>query len=164
MNLSIIRGRQLIYLSVIFSCGLLSSCFSDVRMGDAIVWRQGEDVCFAPSVGGGELPTLHAVQVYDISVSPAVAVWSFYFPVDVSRVAGSDCLSYGILPLGAKDRGRARKLQVGHVYEVYINAQYSDPYSPVSGFSRRFCLKEGRADVVLINYNEKVGWDYSQCE
>lgn len=160
-----IRGRQLIRLSVFSSfCFLLASCFSDVRMGNAVVWREGEGVCFAPSIGGGELPRLHAVQVYDISVSPAAAVWSFYFPVDGSHVAGVDCLAYGVLPLGAKDRGAARKLQQGHVYEVYINAKYSDPYSPVFGFSRRFCLKEGQADVVLINYDEKKGWDLSQCE
>jgi hypothetical protein len=145
---------------------LLASCFGDVRMEDASVWKVGERVCFAPGAGGKEVPKLHALEVNDISVTPSRVAWSFYYPPDKARPASSaDCLPYGVIPVGALQNSDAQALKVGHVYEVYINARYSDPYSPVFGFSRRFCLK-GSAQawaVVLVDYDDVKGWDSSVC-
>lgn len=142
---------------------LLASCIGDVRVINASVWGKAGGVCFAPSERSGEAPLLHAVEVYDVFESPSVLVWSFYFPPNMGRSApSSNCLRYGDLPNGAISEIVAKKLRNGAVYEVFINARYSDSYSPVSGFSRRFCLKPG-GQVILIDYDDYKGWDYSVC-
>lgn len=139
------------------------SCLGDVRVNNASVWGSAGGVCFAPSERGGEAPILHAVEVYDISESPSVLVWSFYFPPTLGRPAlSSECLSYGVLPNDAISEKDAEALSAGTVYEVFINARYSDPYSSVSGFSRRFCLKPEK-EVVVIDYDDYKGWDHSIC-
>lgn len=165
MNSLKIQAWKLICLSGVAGVAfLLASCFSDIRMGSASVWREGRNICFAPNVKGGELPELHAVEVYDISRSPDLLIWSFYFPGAVSHRMTGGCLTYGVLPVGATGRGKAGELVAGRAYEVYINATYPDPYNPVFGFSRKFCLNDDQADVTLISYNEISGWDLSQCK
>jgi hypothetical protein len=165
VNLLITQGWKLICLSGFSAFAfLLASCFSDTRMGSASVWREGRDICFAPNVKGRELPELQAIEVYDISSSHDLLVWFFYFPGEANHLVDESCLAYGVLPVGAIGKGKADELVAGRAYEVYINAKYPDPYNPVFGFSRKFCLKGSQADITLINYDKENGWDLSQCK
>jgi hypothetical protein len=119
---SIIRGWQLICLGVVvLMVVLLASCFSDVRRNRALVWTAGELICFSPENLGNEVPTLHALELYDVSSLPSKAVWSFYLSPDEGYPApGKDCLPYGVVPDGAKSYIAAERLEIGRIYEVHI--------------------------------------------
>jgi len=138
-------------------------------MGDAEVRDDNGIPCFTITKDEEKrsgIPALGAIAVDDTTTKPSNHIWSFSFkPFGKTRpIASSGCIRYGETPDGAETEKVAEHLQVGRIYEVFLNASSPDPHDPTFGYNAKFCLlsqPNGPAKVYQITYDN--GWHYEQC-
>lgn len=99
------------------------------------------------------IPKIGALNLSDLSVKPAIKLWSFIMPVMVTiPVRASSCILYGVAPAGAETRP-APPLQTGRLYDVFLNGRPDDPADPTRGYVGKFCLKakaSGGQELVVV--------------
>lgn len=143
--------------------------FATSRMGDAEVRDDNGIPCFTitkDEENRSGVPALGAITVDDATIKPSNHVWSFSFkPIGKSQpIASSGCIRYGEAPDGTETSKAAEHLQVGKIYEVFLNASSPDSHDPTFGYDAKFCLvpqQNSIAKVHQIRYSN--GWHYELC-
>lgn len=123
-------------------CDSLEAAEPVPRMGDALVLREDGRPCFALSakeVARAPGLRVHAVMVSDESLKPVANVWEASIDPARTPTTLANCIVYGIAPVGA-EATRPVELKTGHVYEVYLNGQSSQPDDSTQGYIARFCF------------------------
>ncbi|WP_402719540.1 hypothetical protein [Janthinobacterium rivuli] len=118
------------------------------RMAYAEVALKNGTPCFTISQkeeARNGLPQISAVVLTDVSVKPAVEVWSFLLPGAATiPVHARSCLPYGVAPATAEVKPpKAPPLKTGRMYDVFLNGRPADPSDPTRGYVGKFCLITG---------------------
>lgn len=147
---------------------LATSACATTRMGEAAVREQRGNPCFAPAdreIERGEIEWT-ALYVSDLSQRPAKDGWSVRLTPPGRKVlaARGTCIEYGQL-IPDSESTPAPTLDVGHVYEVFINGRTRDPYDSTRGYMAKFCwLKDASGKRRLLQLLPGTpGWREDTC-
>ena len=111
------------------------------------------------------IPQIGALSLSDLSVKPAIKIWSFIMPVMVTiPVRASSCILYGVAPAGAETRP-APPLKTGRLYDVFLNGRPDDPSDPTRGYVGKFCLaaKAGGGHELVVVTSDMREWIDETC-
>ncbi|MBW3508794.1 hypothetical protein [Janthinobacterium sp. NKUCC06_STL] len=129
-------------------CLTYHNAFGMSRMAYAEVLLKNGTPCFTISQkeeARNGLPRISAIVLTDVSVKPAVEVWSFLLPGAATiPVYAKSCLPYGVAPATAEVKPpKAPPLKTGRMYDVFLNGGPADPSDPTRGYVGKFCLISG---------------------
>ncbi|WP_308924284.1 hypothetical protein [Janthinobacterium sp. J1-1] len=111
------------------------------------------------------IPQIGALNVSDLSVKPAIKIWSFILPgAESIPVRANSCIRYGTAPAGAETR-TAPPLKTGRLYDVFLNGRPNDPADPTQGYVGKFCLtaKAGGGHELVVVTSDMREWRDEVC-
>lgn len=99
-------------------------------------------------------PMLGALMVYDLSIKPPGAVWSFILPgATPLPMHAKTCYLYGQVPTGAESTA-ATMLKTDRKCSLFLNGRPDDPSDSTCGYRGKFCLiidTLGRQKIIAIS-------------
>lgn len=165
------RYPRLPYRRLLFALFIAPACMNACawsRMAHAEVHLVNGLPCFSISKKEEKrngTPQIGALNLSDLSVKPAIKIWSFILPgTDTIPVRASSCILYGTAPAGAETR-TAPPLKTGRLYDVFLNGRPDDPADPTQGYVGKFCLaaKAGGGHELVVVTSDTQAWKDEVC-